>query len=250
MLVLRRFAEGPQVTAPHDADPEFNRQLEKVKQLQPEDALLIYFSGHATAVDGHLFLLPHDFVAGAKQSRDARTISDVELNDALEPLNPGKLLMVLDACHTGQALGGEREGYAPGNSKGLAQLAYDKGMYILTAAQSYQAALELSRTQSGMSIEHGLLTYSLLEGFANARPDNSGIISEREWMNYAVEQVPLLQVEDSHAAGSAELSQSKRGTKLVDDDQETIQLPRVFYRRELELQPLIIAKRPGELQKH
>ena len=31
------------------------------------------------------------------------------------------------------------------NSKGLAQLAYEKGMYILTAAQSYQAANEAER---------------------------------------------------------------------------------------------------------
>jgi hypothetical protein len=43
------------------------------------------------------------------------------------------------------------------NSKGLAQLAYEKGMYILTAAQSYQAALEDSK------LGHGYLTYELGE---------------------------------------------------------------------------------------
>lgn len=43
------------------------------------------------------------------------------------------------------------------NSKGLAQLAYEKGMYILTAAQSYQAALEAAQ------LGHGYLTYALVE---------------------------------------------------------------------------------------
>src|SRR5437762_9743794 len=37
------------------------------------------------------------------------------------------------------------------------QLAYEKGMYILTAAQSYQAALEAAQ------LGHGLLTYALVE---------------------------------------------------------------------------------------
>ena len=41
------------------------------------------------------------------------------------------------------------------DSKGLAQLAYEKGMYILTAAQSYQAAQETSQ------LGHGLLTTRL-----------------------------------------------------------------------------------------
>jgi len=43
------------------------------------------------------------------------------------------------------------------NSKGLAQLAYEKGMYILTAAQSYQAAQKAAR------LGHGFLTYALVE---------------------------------------------------------------------------------------
>ena len=51
------------------------------------------------------------------------------------------------------------------NSKGLAQLAYEKGMYILTAAQSYQAAQEASR------FGHGFLTYALVEeGIEQKKP--------------------------------------------------------------------------------
>ena len=64
---------------------------------------------------------------------------------------------MIDACNSGQALEAEEKRRGPMNSKGLAQLAYEKGMYILTAAQSYQAALEAAQ------LGHGLLTYALVE---------------------------------------------------------------------------------------
>ena len=63
-------------------------------------------------------------------------ISDEELELAVEGIDADKLLMVIDACNSGQALEAEERRRGPMNSKGLAQLAYEKGMYILTAAQS------------------------------------------------------------------------------------------------------------------
>jgi hypothetical protein len=126
-------------------------------------------------------------------------------------------------------------------------------MYILTASQSYQAAQEVSRTQSGQKIEHGLLTLALLEGLAKARPDENGRISEREWMNYAVEQVPLLQLEEMtkrNVENKGRRAPGQRGTELVivegdkesDPEKRSVQRPRAFYRRELETNPFIVAK--------
>ncbi len=75
----------------------------------------------------------------------------------VEGLDAGHLLLIIDACNSGQALEAEEKRRGPMNSKGLAQLAYEKGMYILTAAQSFQAALEAAQ------LGHGLLTYALVE---------------------------------------------------------------------------------------
>jgi len=236
MLALRRFAEGQQVSARLNASPEFKQQLEKIKDLQPEDALVIYFAGHGTVKGDHFYLLPHDFVAGAEEQPQAKTVSDLELTEVLEHVSAGKLLMVIDACQSGQALGGEKEGRGPMNSKGLAQLAYDKGMYILAAAQRYESAKEISRTQAGKKIEHGLLTFALLEGLAKARKDSEGRISERDWMNYGVEQVPRMQQEE------LEKLQVRSGKRVKPgDNRSSVQRPRVFYRRELEVKPLIVA---------
>jgi len=101
------------------------------------------------------------------------------------------------------------------NSQGLAQLAYEKGMYILAAAEGNQLAQELDKYQ------HGLLTYALVvEGLEKFQADDAphdGQISLREWFDYASERVPQLQQEGS------EVATSKRAA---------IQQPRAFYRRD------------------
>ena len=54
------------------------------------------------------------------------------------------------------------------NSRGLAQLAYEKGMFVLTASQAYQAALE------SVQLGHGYLTYTLVnEGLKTPAVDNT-----------------------------------------------------------------------------
>lgn len=82
----------------------------------------------------------------------ARGISDQELEAAFEPMDAGQIVLLIDACNSGQALEAEEKRRGPMNSKGLAQLAFEKGMYVLAAAQGYQAALEVEK------LGHGLLT--------------------------------------------------------------------------------------------
>jgi hypothetical protein len=133
------------------------------------------------------------------------------------------------------------------NSKGLAQLAYEKGMYVLTAAQSYQAAQEAAK------FGHGFLTYALVEeglkhGAADREPKN-GTIEVREWLNFATEEVPRMQQETSldalrgrsrYIVFVGDGSQARDGGVKVEPRDNT-QRPRIFYRRELEVNPLVVA---------
>jgi hypothetical protein len=164
----------------------------------------------------------------------------------LENIDAGKMSMAFDACQSGQALGSANVGKAPMNSKGLAQLAYDKGMFILTAAQSQQAALEVSR------LGHGLLTYALLQGLEKADKNADGEITERKWLDYAVRTVPELQLEEMRGRDvqikkdpgkrGAELVFVNGGNKNLPPEKRGLQTPRVFYRGGLEASPLVIAK--------
>jgi WD40 repeat protein len=223
-------------------------------KVEPEDAVILYFAGHGLAEGGQFYIIPHDFgSAKAPAQADvraalgkmlaARGISDRELAQAFEGVDGGQLSMIIDACNSGQALGGERDGYGPMNAKGLAQLAYEKGMYILTAAQSFQAAQEVN------VLGHGLLTYVLVdEGLkqpvADRKPQDGAVIM-REWLDYAASRVPQVQVDKIKQAGARGLSLSfSEAERGIGPQRRIVQHPRVFYRRELEAQPLIVAK-PG-----
>ena len=220
--------------------------LDALKRAEPEDTVVIYFAGHGTAQAQRFYLIPHDLGYTGDRTKLteqglstmlAHSISDVELETAVEDLDAGHLLLIIDACNSGQALEAEEKRRGPMNSKGLAQLAYEKGMYILTAAQSFQAALEAAQ------LGHGYLTYALVEeGLKTPAADSSpkdGVVIAREWLNFASERVPQMQ-EEKMAQG--------RGIGLegeitfVEGEKRSVQRPRVFYRRELEANPLVITK--------
>ena len=251
---LQTFA-GTQVVSLKDSEATKANVLKALSDLrakaQPEDAVVIYFAGHGTAQANRFYLIPHDLgYAGGRDTMDEpglravleHSISDVELQEALEGLDAGQLLLVIDACNSGQALESEEKRRGPMNSKGLAQLAYEKGMYILTAAQSYQAAQEAAR------FGHGFLTYALIEeGVKQAKADEGprdGRVVVREWFDYASRRVPQLQVELMREA------QAKRGVKVAfvqgderieDPAERNLQRPRAYYRREADARPLVVA---------
>ena len=225
--------------------------LDKLKRAEPEDAVIIYFAGHGTAQGQRFYLIPHDLgYPGARDALDdaglksilAHSISDQELEDAVEGIAATSMLMVIDACNSGQALEAEEKRRGPMNSKGLAQLAYEKGMYILTAAQSYQAALEAAE------LGHGLLTYALVEeGLKTAAADNEpkdGVVNAREWLDFATERVPQMQEEKTKELRGLGLNIAftEGEQKIADPEKRSVQRPRVFYRREMEANPLVVAK--------
>ena len=227
--------------------------LDRLKRAEPEDAVIIYFAGHGTAQGQRFYLIPHDlgYTGGRGELNEdglktilSHSISDLELEESVEGLAAGSLLMVIDACNSGQALEAEEKRRGPMNSKGLAQLAYEKGMYILTAAQSYQAALEAAQ------FGHGLLTYALVEeglktGIADNEPKD-GILSAREWLDFATDRVPQMQEEKMKQGRGLglDIAFTEGEQKIADPDKRSVQRPRVFYRREMETDPLVIAK-PG-----
>ena len=226
--------------------------LEGIRRLgslaQPEDHVILFFASHGTAAQDRFYLLPHDLgfkgqidkldAAGVQQIL-AHSVSDRDLEQALESMDAGKILVIIDACNSGQALESEEKRRGPMNSRGLAQLAYEKGMYILTASQSYQAALEVSQ------LGHGLLTYALVseglvKGLADEEP-RDGKIVDREWLNYATHRVPEMQLEvlRTFKGEGRSVSFAQRGEPGGD---ATSQRPKIFYRRELEDSPWVIAQ--------
>jgi uncharacterized caspase-like protein len=218
-----------------------------VRKAQPEDAVVIYFSGHGTTAGNRFYLIPYDL--GYRGPRDrldgdglqtilTHSISDRELEDAFEKLDSGQILLLIDACNSGQALDAEERRRGPMNSKGLAQLAYEKGMYVLTASQSAELAFESE------TLKHSYMSYALIEEGVKSRmsetdSNGDGQIWTKEWFDYAARRVPHLRRERVARTGSRP---GKSLELVAAGDQDKVQTPRVFYRRESNAQPWVVAR--------
>ncbi|QTA82303.1 WD40 repeat-containing protein [Desulfonema limicola] len=169
--------------------------MEKLKTANPEDLILISFSGHGYADKNGIFhLFPHDIGKGNNQTVDAEllkhTISSDDLSHWLRDVDAGDMIMIVDACNSAASV--EGKGFKPGpmGSRGLGQLAYNKGMRILAASQAENVALESDL------IQHGVLTYALIrEGIESQKADHEPEdkkITAGEWLKFGEKRVPEL----------------------------------------------------------
>ncbi|CAN5422049.1 hypothetical protein BH18ACI2_BH18ACI2_00740 [soil metagenome] len=249
LLALKRLA-GDDAPLPSEAPPA----LAQLKAAQPEDTVIIYYAGHGLASQQRFYLLPHDLGYNGKRTGMtnadvnkmlSHSVSDREMESAMEGIDAAQLVMVLDACNSGQALEADDKRRGPMNSKGLAQLAYEKGMFILTASQSYQAAQEVAQLGHGL-LPHALVVQGLKEGTADARPKDGQVVMG-EWLDYATERVPQMQIEKMKRSRGllSQIAFVEGEEKIANPENRSLQRPRVFYRRELAARPLVVTTLDG-----
>ncbi len=91
------------------------------------------------------------------------------------------------------------------------------------------------------SLKHSYLTFALVEEGLKTKAadaDHNGEVTLREWFDYALARVPKLREETLQSKSLDEVNPT---VKAAAKNQKS-QTPRVFYRRETEAQPLIVAK--------
>ena len=211
----------------NEVSPEVLKQIEKIARIpavEPEDTLIISFSGHGYADrNGIFYLLPADIPKNATIATSEflqRTISSDELSLWMRDITAQEMIMIVDACHSAAAVQGNDFKPGPMGSRGLGQLAYDKGMKILAATQTDNVALELAKLQQG------LLSYVLLkDGIEDKKADTEPAFKQltaTEWLNFAVKEVPQL-YEDIRAGkrgviiDGKEFAAGQKGIEIVTD---------------------------------
>ncbi|HLJ55763.1 MAG TPA: hypothetical protein VKT77_12060, partial [Chthonomonadaceae bacterium] len=190
---------------------------EKIRKANPEDLILFTFSCHGDADgQGNFYLFPYDI--GPKQDGSspdlfAHGISSTELSLWLRDVDAGTLAMIVDACHAAATVNDGQFKPGPMGSRGLGQLAYDKGMRILAASQADDVAIE------SRQINHGLLTYALVhDGLQAERADwnpRDNRIELDEWLEYGVIRVPKLYEEMKTGALRTVGAATDKGVRLV-----------------------------------
>ena len=106
----------------------------------------------------------------------------------MEGVDAGQTILIIDSCHSASVVA-TSDGYkhGPFGSRGLGQLAYDKGMQVLAASQPDRLAFESDRLQ------HGLLTYVLVEeGLWQGQAGPGRTTTLADWLRYGERQVPKL----------------------------------------------------------
>jgi hypothetical protein len=233
-----------------------------VAPAEPEDVVIVFFSGHGVAQDEEFFLITHkpDVLSTVSVSRPHErnasnvlrdtAISNVEFEQLIAEIDAGQILVVIDACNSGQALESEERRRGPMNVKGLAQLAYEKGLNILVAAQSYQVATAASDVAGGL-LTSALVRDSLRSRSADNLPQD-GRLDVHEWFDYASQRVPEMHGGIRSRAREVGVKWLERrtgsagSTPVIEHAQDwRVQRPRAFYRRDLSAARLIIATLPA-----
>jgi WD40 repeat protein len=178
-------------------------EASRLSAATPDDLVIVTFAGHGALNDRGVFhLLPQD--VGAKGTREltpamltamlaSSAISTDDLVAWIRDVDAGEFALIIDACHSAASV--DAQGFRPGplGTRGLGQLAYDKGIRILAASQADDVAAE------DPGLKHGLLTFALMQdGLTSGRADFKPvdkIISLEELLAYGEVGVPALDEE-------------------------------------------------------
>ena len=167
------------------------KNLNKLKELKPNDTAVLFLSGHGVAVDGQWYFLPQEATSLDNPSHIKQTgISGAELAQVIISSPAQKILLAVDACQSGAVL---NDFQTFKQRKTLQKLSEDTGVHILTATRADQLAPEYE------ILGHGLFTYTMLKGLdkrdgvynADRWPkDNNLTVGELK--KYVLRYAPLL----------------------------------------------------------
>lgn len=185
---------------------------ELLRPAKPDDVVVISFAGHGYEDGGTFYLIPSDTGPGEDRSitpdLKIQSISSDELSLWFQDIDAGDIAMIVDACHSAATVG---DTFKPGpmGSRGLGQMAFDKGMQLLAASQADGVALESDL------IQQGLLSYALTqEGMewyqADYKPTDQKITLD-EWLSFGASRVPTLAEEVRNGKVMAPRGSDDRG---------------------------------------
>lgn len=210
-----------------------------LRRVNPEDLLIIVVSTHGLNEGGSFYFLPADIGAEFSPTRTpnpdvkaamlARAVSNDELAQWLRGVDAVDQVMIIDACRSAASVQSAEFKPGPMGSRGLGQLAYDKGMRILAATQVEQDAVD------GTDVtQMGLLVYALIaEGLRAGKADNApadGRIMLSEWLNYANQRVPgvFQDIQDGTIKGTKGEVEHSPDPKLNAARRASLQQPSLF----------------------
>jgi WD40 repeat protein len=148
-------------------------------KMTPKDVGIVMFSGHGSRdLNGKVYLVPVDI---NDEDPTGTCLSGDEFKSRLENM-PGRLVAILDSCHSGGVTENSRTGRVESLARDLA--AEDSGVIVMCASLGREYSIEDNRTKAGY------YTFGLVEGLSgHADIDEDGVIYITELDTYASARV-------------------------------------------------------------
>ncbi|ACS61312.1 peptidase C14 caspase catalytic subunit p20 (plasmid) [Rhizobium leguminosarum bv. trifolii WSM1325] len=224
-------------------EPVASGPLSGLLASTPSDAVFFFFAGHGGGFAGDYRLIASDGLVGSDKTEG--TVSASALRDVLTPLKADRTVLIIDACESGQTLDKLDKRAGPLAGRSLAQLAYDKAMFLISASQSRQSARELQR------LGHGLFSYVLFEpGLGPQADDNKdGYVTIGEWLSFAQIQSPKEQDQEREMASmpvpAITYEEDAKRSTFFDEVENVAQTPRLFIPDPVLAREFVIVKTQG-----
>jgi WD40 repeat protein len=161
------------------------------KQMTQKDVGIVSFSGHgARDADTTFYLAPVDV---NPENLLASGVSGEQLRKTLAGI-PGKMLVLLDACHAGSVDGDKRKAFGGLTDDLVRDLVTDDyGIVVLCSSTGREYSLEDG------TVGHGFFTQAILEGLSGKADYNKdGVVYLNELDNYVTERVKELSKGQQH----------------------------------------------------
>ncbi|MEZ0324433.1 MAG: caspase family protein [Fimbriimonas sp.] len=168
------------------------------------DIVLVFFAGHGVSKIGdrsdYFFLTseadPSDVTTAMASTA---TISGEDLRLALSKIPANKQVVILDTCHSGAAgssLLGDGRSVSGDYQRAWEAIRDTTGTWLLAGSAANQLSYESS------NVDHGMLTYALLEAIDRASgdglrkaPSGEMFVDVERWLGYAANRVESLKSE-------------------------------------------------------
>lgn len=172
--------------------------LERIREVlalvaeasEPDDTVVIFFSGHGACLgdpaDPESALLS---VECDTRKLGTTSLSEAEFSSALQRFVVQRLLVFIDACHSGGAgsFKSRREGELPGlgySEKSLGRLAQGTGRVLIASSRASEESIVFSNARNSVFTSHLL---DALHG--RARTSGDGVVRVFEIFNHISEMV-------------------------------------------------------------
>ncbi|MBX3115177.1 MAG: caspase family protein [Fimbriimonadaceae bacterium] len=173
------------------------------KVATSSDIIMVFFAGHGTSAIGDArgyFFLTNGADPGeiTPAVLGVHTISAEEMQVALAKIPANKQVIILDTCHSGAAASDiiSDRSVSSDYVRAYESIKDSAGTWLLAGAAADQLSYEARQ------VDHGLLTYSLLEAIDRVSPEGlratpSGelFLDVQQWLTYAATRVESLRNE-------------------------------------------------------